>query len=117
MNLTEHPEIKESLEELTRGMLEYMEDGPVNYTEEDVQSCREILVAFIDALKQAKSREAAKDVVKSTVLQLNTLNEVCEGELIETDQREEICGLIINATALLGFNESGADLTEEWREW
>jgi hypothetical protein len=46
-----------------------------------------------------------------------SLNATCEYDLIETDQREDICAFIIRAGALAGFNEADEDVTEEWREW
>ena len=55
--------------------------------------------------------------MKATVLKLNKLNEKAGYELIETDQREDICKYIIRAGALLGFNGEDEDVTEEWRDW
>ena len=54
---------------------------------------------------------------KATVLKLNDLNERAGEDLIETDQREDICEYITKADALLGFNTEDEDVTEEWREW
>ena len=54
--------------------------------------------------------------VKDTILALNALNETCEHSLIETDQREEICDLIIKAALSVGVG-NGDDITEEWRDW
>lgn len=56
-------------------------------------------------------------IVKKTVLALNALNEKCEYELIETEQREDIAEIIILAGYLKGFNDRDDDITEEWREW
>ena len=39
------------------------------------------------------------------------------GNLIETDQREDICDYLIKAGALLGLNEHDEDITEQWRQW
>ncbi len=53
---------------------------------------------------------------KQAVLNLNALNKECGGRLIETDQREDLCELILVAAKLAGL-ESDEDITEEWREW
>ena len=56
-------------------------------------------------------------VFQSNVLHLNQLNEQCNGELIETDAREDLCAIIIRAGFLRGFNAADEDLTEKWRSW
>ena len=79
--------------------------------------CRDILTSHAQALEHVKDRTSALESVKSTVIRLNKLNEAAGQELIEVDQREEICGFIIKAGAILGFNSEGEDVTKEWREW
>ncbi len=54
------------------------------------------------------------DCVQHTIEQLNALNESCDGCLIETDQREELCLLILAAAKDAGL-ESDDDVTEQWR--
>ena len=54
---------------------------------------------------------------KKTVILLNEINEKCEYELIETEQREDIAEIIILSGSLKGFNTRDDDITEEWREW
>ena len=77
----------------------------------------EILLEFIDALSRAdENKEIIMGQVKETVLALNVLNEKCEYELIETDQREDICKFIITAVNVAGL-KTDEDVTEEWREW
>jgi len=98
-------------------MLSYMDCGSQHYEEEDIDRCRDILLAHADQLDQAGSRDDALAVVKSTVISLNELNESAGQDLIETDQREEICEFIIRAGAIQGFNDDGEDVTVEWREW
>jgi hypothetical protein len=117
MPLLEHPDLRHSLARVTSGMLSYMDGGTASYSEDDIDRCRAILVSHAEALEQAKDRTAALEVVRSTVTQLNTLNQDAGQDLIETDQREEICGFIIKAGAIMGFNSEGEDVTEEWREW
>lgn len=117
MSLLEHPDLRHSLARLTGGMLSYIDGGTASYSEEDIDRCRDILVAHAQGLEQMKNRATALELVKSTVIQLNTLNENAGQDLIETDQREEICGFIIKAGAVMGFNSEDEDVTEEWREW
>jgi len=50
-------------------------------------------------------------------VKLNDLNKKAGYELIETDQREDICKFLIRAGELLGFNGPNEDITEEWRDW
>jgi hypothetical protein len=98
-------------------MLSYMDSGEASYSEEDIDRCRDILISHAKALELVKDRAGAIDLVKATVLELNKLNQGAGEELIETDQREEICGFIIKAGAIMGFNSEDEDVTEEWREW
>ena len=39
------------------------------------------------------------------------------GGRIETDQREQLCALIITAANRAGLVSGVYDITEEWREW
>jgi len=117
MSLLEHPDLQQSLARLTVGMLGYMDGGTASYSEDDIDRCRAILVSHAQALEQTKDQAAALELVKATVTQLNILNEDAGQDLIETDQREEICGFIIKAGAIMGFNSEDEDVTEEWREW
>ena len=51
------------------------------------------------------------ECVKETVLKLNSLNEKTDFELIETDQREQICELIINLFLKIRYIEKFEDIT------
>jgi hypothetical protein len=102
---------------ILNGMTDYMAEYTATYTASDVEACGKILDEHISALQSANSKDEALAAVKSTVMKLNTLNSNCDSELIETDQRESICEYLIKAGALLGFNEEGEDITEEWRDW
>jgi hypothetical protein len=113
----ETAELKEIKEALIKGMLDYRADGRASYTEADVEKCRRLLDQHLVAISVARDRNAANACVKATVLKLNELNEKAGYELIETDQREDICKYIIRAGALLGFNGASEDVTEEWRAW
>ena|SRR5688572_8008223 len=105
------------------GMREYLADvvaegGDPGYTEAEIGECETILDAFLAKLSAAKPghADAVMAAVRDAVLALNTLNEACSHGLIETDQREEICSLIVEAAQAAGVG-AGEDLTEQWREW
>lgn len=113
-------------EDLLEGMREFMneslEEGESEddfyYTEGDIQKCKAVLDSFLAKVRSAPHGDAdsVMAAVKETVLALNALNETCEHSLIETDQREEICDLIIKAALSVGVG-NGDDITEEWRDW
>jgi hypothetical protein len=117
MYLNENVEIKETIESLKTGMIEYIEPGETEYTEKDVEKCIKLIDNFLTELQQTETKDSGMKLVEKVVLKLNKLNEKCEFELIETDQREQIADIIILAGNLKGFNERNEDITEEWREW
>lgn len=107
-------------------MIEFMapdEDEPESnhdcgYTQADVDRCAEIVDAYlrtVNGISQPDQSEILR-LVQHTVERLNTLNESCDGCLIETDQREDLCALILAAAKDAGL-ESDDDVTEQWREW
>ena len=117
MKLKDNQKIKAAKVWLRSSMMDYMTDADVNYTEEDVDDCIAILDDHLDALEKVKTKSEALQLVKKTVLELNDLNDDCDGELIETDQRENLCEVIIYGGFLMGYNQEDDDVTEEWREW
>jgi hypothetical protein len=102
---------------LLAGMRDFMADGEAAYQEEHIADCARILDAYASAVAQAPDAQTSRGAVERAVVALNALNERCDGQLIETDQRELICAFIIHAGALRGFNREDEDVTEEWREW
>ena len=56
------------------------------------------------------------DEDKEAVLELNVLNDKCGEGLIETDQREAICQLLLVSAQDAGVGTDD-DITEEWRRW
>lgn len=90
------------------------------YSQEHIDQCAEILEAYYDELSQAGGDDRDAEImeaVKTAVTQLNALNDETEGNLIETDQREQLCEIIIAAAQEAGLPVEGQDITEEWREW
>lgn len=111
--------------EIVDGMLAYMErddedDFDPGYTRQDVDKCAAILQDYLSTVLRPSAHGDAEQImaaVKAVVIALNDLNEDCDHGLIETDQREQLCELIINAAGQAGLEASGEDITEEWREW
>lgn len=115
--MSDDKKLAETLAALVEGMREYMGDGDAAYDANDIAECEAILTEHANVIARVGDREAALEKVRATVLKLNALNERCEGELIETDQREDICAFIIRVGYLRGFNDENEDVTEVWRDW
>ncbi|QNR25278.1 hypothetical protein [Croceimicrobium hydrocarbonivorans] len=108
---------QELLDRIKDSMLDYIADEEAAYSAEEVKQCLSLLKNFLNEMDAAGDREAGMKAVEKTVLALNDLNAKCDYELIETDQREDVCELIIKAGEAKGFNDEHEDITEEWREW
>ena len=117
MNLKENADINRIVISVRASMMEYMEPGESEYTKKDIDTCMNLIDDFLVAMSAADSRKTAMPHVKKVVLALNDLNEACEYELIETDQREQLADIIILAGYLKGYNKRTEDTTEDWREW
>ena len=110
------------MENVIGPMLSYMEEwdeDECEYTEEEVEACKELICTYLDALN-AMEEPADEDImeqVKILVLALNELNEKTDYVLIETDAREAIWEIIQESAVACGLQEYGDDITEEWREW
>lgn len=127
-------EILELKQKIIDGMVSYMKNGGADgendpeydiefdagYTQKHVDRCSVIIDEFLASLEKTPEAQKNKYImaaVKKTVLRLNKLNKGCDGSLIETDQREDLCKLIISAASHAGLGSSEDDITEEWREW
>jgi len=92
---------------------EYNPEFDAGYTQKHVDRLSEIIDDFLASLEKTpeheRQNEYIMDAVKKTVLNLNELNEECDGNLIKTGQREDLCKLIDLAAS--------HDITYEWREW
>lgn len=89
------------------------------YTQDHIDKCDAVLAAFLSSLQEiavSESESKIMETVKTVVLALNELNAECDGNMIETDQREQLCELIISAANEAGL-KTEEDITEEWREW
>jgi hypothetical protein len=113
-------EISAVRKRLLDGMKSYKEaaGGDCSYTQEDIDRCAAIVDAYLSdmAKDSGMSQDSIRDAVKKVVLDLNALNEQCEGSLIETEQREDLCQLILSGATRAGL-DTDEDVTEEWREW
>jgi len=125
-------EIRALQRELIEGMTSYMSRDDVDedeesdsgfdagYSQEHIDRCNEILETFFEELRELPGEDRnteIMDVVQSTVLELNALNDETEGSLIETDQREQLCEIIIQSAKEAGLVTDVYDITEEWRDW
>lgn len=120
-----HPDYPNSDVQVVRqrlldGMVEYMQSIPQDcgYRQTDIDHCFEIVDQYLTETSgpSARSPDRLRDAVKTTVLELNALNERCGHSLIETDQREYLCELILVTAKGAGL-DTDEDITEEWREW
>ena len=100
---------------------EYDPDFDAGYTQKHVDECGEIiddLFSALSALPDTNRSDEIRKAVKWAVVKLNKLNDKCDGSLIETDQREDLCALLLGAAKTAGLDSAdGEDITEEWREW
>lgn len=98
-------------------MIEYLESSNPSYTKADVEECVSILNSYLEKISKTKSKKEGIDVIKSTVTQLNKLNNRTQNQLIETMEREMIVNIILTESHKKGYNKFNEDLTEEFREW
>jgi len=117
MDIRNNKELVIMLDSIQKNMIDYMQGSHVGYTAETVTKCRFILEEHLSCIESSSSQEAYLAEVKKTVESLNELNEMSDYDLIETDEREQICEVIITAGFLLGFNDAKEDVTEAWREF
>lgn len=107
-------------ENIVDPMLDFMAelDGE-DYTEADVETCREALMAYLRALNalEAPDDEAILAQVEAVVLALNDLNERTDYTMIETGEREALCEIIQRAAEDCGLQDVPEDVTEAWRDW
>jgi hypothetical protein len=117
MNLIENLEIKKIYESLKIGMLNFIQPDVTEYTKSDVENCISLIDNYLDEISKSNSKEDGILSAKRVVFALNKLNEKCEYELIETEQKEQITDIIILAGHLKSYNGRNEDITEKWRKW
>jgi len=105
------------LHDLKKNMEDYMNEAHPSYDQSDIEECLSILTDYTIRVLATKSKDEGMEIVKSTVLKLNDLNEKCDFSLIETNEREQIAEIIILAGNEMGYNSVDEDITEQWREW
>jgi len=113
-------EIEDKKRYLLHWMYDFIEDDDEPaYQVEDVEECDEILTTFIHrALNSEQRSDLAwlSSEIQTLVITLNRLNQKHAGQLIESDQREDLCALIALVIKHCGHRDQG-DITEPWREW
>ena len=73
---------------------------------------------FLEKIEKAENRDEALELVEEYITKLNELNEKCDYEIFETDQREFIWEIFNEAMNLKWFSSpEDEDVTEEWREF
>jgi hypothetical protein len=90
------------------------------YTQEHINRCENLLDNFLTSLETIPAtgqQDYILKAVKKAVLSLNKLNNECDGSLIETTEREQLCDIIIKAAQKAGLESAEDDITLEWREW
>jgi hypothetical protein len=105
---------------LLKQMIDYIDEfGGEGYGKKDVNRIKIILDKYFHKMQKEtnKSKNNYLTIVKETVIALNKINNKCDGLIIETDQREDICYYIINVAIYYGYIKEFIDITEEWREW
>ncbi|NGM65427.1 hypothetical protein [Sphingobacterium sp. SGR-19] len=107
----------EKLNALEASMISYMKEAEPSYGHDDVNKCVDILKEYLQKISESKSKVEGEEIVESTVISMNRLNEKCDYGLIETGEREQIADIIISAAADKGYTTLEEDITEEWREW
>lgn len=117
LKTTGDKDIDNLVSDLKNSMEEYMNMWEPTYSQADIDECISILIEHTIQVLASKSKEEVMEVVKSTILKLNVLNEKCGSTLIETNEREQIAEIIILAGHKMGYNSVDEDITEEWREW
>jgi hypothetical protein len=88
------------------------------YNQSHINRCIAIVDNCVSSLTQGNklTELAIREVVNSAVIGLNDLNRECDYRLIETDQREYICEILLVVAQKAGIGTFD-DITEELREW
>lgn len=103
---------------------ERFDSGLEQYTPENIDATKSIVDQLIAILIEVgvDANEAEKvSYFKVAVEALNDLNDELDGELIETEEREELCELFDSIAIAAGIDVSeygdGDGIASEWRDW
>ena len=117
------PEIEEKKTYLLHWMYDFIEDIEEDdepaYHKSDVEQCDQIVTAFINSVNESKESSDLSWLssrIEQLVMQLNEINNTLDKQLIETNQREDLCALIELVISHCGHQPQG-DITEKWRQW
>ena len=110
-------QLNSQVNDLKVSMMEYLESSNPSYMQDDIDECISILNNYLEKISRTKSKKEGIDVIKSTVIQLNNLNNKTDGQLIETMERDMIVNILLTESHKRGYNRLDEDLTEEFREW
>jgi len=117
MKSTGEPNFDILINNVKSSMVDFMLEYEPKYTQQDIDECTELLIEYVINIHKTTNKAQAMKVVKDTILNLNLLNDRCDGTLIETNEREQIAEIIILASHQMGYSSIDDDITEEWREW
>lgn len=73
---------------LKKSMEDYMKVANPSYSQKHIDECVNLLSEYTISIFKTHSKEEGMEVVKSTILKLNALNDKCDNTLIETNERE-----------------------------
>lgn len=116
-SIKDNQSLESKIDALKNSMLDYIKTAKPSYTKKDVNECADILNTYLTEMAKTHSKEEGMQIVKTTILKLNNLNESCHSQLIETVERESIAEIMIMAGYQKGYNTLEEDITEAWREW
>jgi len=87
-----------------------------SYTSADVSACVTNLLDFMAAIEsEIQTETSAKEHVATLLFSLNDLNESCDDDLIDNNQREDIVEFIEKALSAANITLPGGDITAQWR--
>lgn len=101
--------------------VEKKEEGLEQYTKKNCKKAETIILSLINKLEQAEQNDflAKEELIKQSVLELNTFNESLDNCFIETGEREELCDLFDNIADAVGLNvqDYPDGIASKWRDW
>lgn len=113
--------MKSLLKSIQYDMLDFIEiesedeSGP-SYTSADVSACVTNLLDFMAAIEsEIQTETSAKEHVATLLFSLNDLNESCDDDLIDNNQREDIVEFIEKALSAANITLPSDDITAQWR--